>query len=103
MFKRLITGALVFGAAALAPPAQAQNLQCQPRDVLIEKLEGQYSERLTGGGLQSPQQLLEVWSSAETGSFTIFITQPSGLSCVVATGKHWNSVEPPMVKEGLAG
>ena len=103
MFKRLVTGALVFGAAALAPPAHAQSTQCMPREFLIENLQSKYSEKLTGGGLQSPQQLLEVWSSTDSGTFTIFITQPNGISCVVATGRHWNTVMPTNANEDLAG
>ncbi len=92
MFKRLICTALVFGAAALAPPVHAQTVQCLPRTELIEKLTTEYAEEMTGGGLQSPQQLLEIWSSDSTGSFTVFITRPNGVSCIVATGLHWNSV-----------
>jgi hypothetical protein len=91
MFKRLISTALIFGAAALAPPASAQSMQCLPRAALIERLTVDFNEEITGGGLQNPQQLLEVWSSASTGSFTVFITRPSGIACIVATGLHWNS------------
>ncbi|MBE0453596.1 hypothetical protein [Roseovarius autotrophicus] len=94
MFKRLCSTAIIFGAAALAPPTmvQAQATTCLPRTALVERLEGRYKEHLAGGGLQNPQQLLEVWASDETGSFTVFVTRPDGISCVVATGQHWNSV-----------
>jgi len=102
MFKRLVTTALVFGAAALAPPADAQTLRCLPRNALIEKLEDRYGETLVGGGLQTAQQLLEIWSSAETGSFTVFFTRPNGMSCIVATGEDWYSVGKSDIG-GLAG
>jgi hypothetical protein len=104
MFKRLCSTAIIFGAAALAPPtvAQAQGLTCLPRAALIERLEGRYKEHLAGGGLQSPQQLLEVWASDETGSFTVFVTRPDGVACVVATGQHWNSVTAA-APDGVAG
>jgi len=101
MFKRLLSTALVFGAAALAPPAEAQAMQCLPRETLVQTLQSNFGERLTGGGLQSSRQLLEIWSSGETGSFTVFFTQPNGISCIVATGQHWNSVEPKGA-EGVA-
>jgi hypothetical protein len=92
MFKRLLSTALVFGAAALAPPAPAQTVQCLQREALVEKLTTTYHEEMTGGGLQNPQQLLEVWSSDSTGSFTVFITRPDGVSCILASGLYWNSV-----------
>ena len=103
MFKRLCSTALIFGAAALAPPsAEAQTLRCLPRDALVEKLENDYGEALTGGGLQSPQQLLEVWSSDKTGTFTVFFTRSNGISCIVATGRNWNTYEASD-DDGLAG
>jgi hypothetical protein len=98
MFKRLITTAAVFGTAALAPPTFAQNaapLSCMPRDALVQDLMRSYGEDLLGRGLQNPQQLLEIWSSGDSGSFTIFITHPDGQSCVVATGGSWIGYEPP--------
>lgn len=104
MFKRLCSSAVIFGAAALAPPeaAHAQAMTCLPRAALVERLEDRYKEHLAGGGLQSPQQLLEVWASEETGSFTVFITRPDGVSCIVATGQHWTSTTTA-APEGVAG
>jgi len=67
MYKRICTAALVFGAAAIAPPVEAQNLRCLPRETLVETLQANYGEALTGGGLVSPQRILEVWSSEDSG------------------------------------
>lgn len=93
MFKRLITAALVFGAAALPPPAHAQSrMTCFDRETLTDILSDQFNETLTGGGLQSPEQFIEIWSSQSTGSFTVFITHSSGMSCVVASGNDWHNV-----------
>ena len=104
MFKRLCSTAIVFGAAALAPPlAEAQTLRCLPRDALVEKLQDDYDEALTGGGLQSPRQILEVWSSDKTGTFTVFFTRANGVSCIVATGQNWNSYQVSDDDDGLAG
>jgi hypothetical protein len=92
MFKRNLCAALVFGAAAAAPPmglAQA-SVPCFERDQLIETLKSRYQESQTGGGLQQSGNLLEIWSSADTGSFTVFITDTSGQSCVVSSGENWH-------------
>jgi len=105
MFKRLCSSAIIFGAAALAPPlaapAQAQGVACLPREALVERLEGRYKESPAGGGLQNSQQLLEVWASGETGSFTVFVTRPDGVSCIVATGRHWTGATTAAA--GVAG
>lgn len=103
MFKRLVSTAVIFGTAALAPPVFAQQASapsCVTRDALVETLMHNYGEDLLGRGLQTPQQLLEVWSSPDTGSFTIFVTNPDGHACVVATGKNW--IEYTLKLQGLA-
>jgi len=87
--KRLILAAL---AALFACPAVAQGTRCLPRSTLVADLESKYGEQLAGGGLQNPQQLLEVWTSPTSGSFTVFITRADGMACIMATGKHWEQV-----------
>lgn len=79
--------AIIIGIA----PAAAQGTKCMPRGVLVADLSQNYNEHLEGGGMQNPQQLLEVWTNPENGSFTVFITRADGMSCIMATGKHWNS------------
>jgi len=104
MFKRLCSTAIIFGAAALAPPAaaQAQGVACLPRAALVERLETRYRESPAGGGLQSETQMIEIWASPETGSFTVFVTRADGLSCIVATGRHWTGAAAARA-EGMAG
>ena len=103
MFKRLFSAALVFGAAALAPPAMAQVSACLPRDVLVQSLEARHGEHLTGGGLQNAAHVIEVWSSEQTGSFTVFVTRADGLACIVATGQNWHNTAPKFVPNGVTG
>ena len=103
MSKRVVSSALVFGVAALAPPAHAQSsLTCHTRDKLVQTLEGRYNETLDSVGLQGPELLLEVWSAKDTGSFTVFITKPNGISCVVASGSNWQNFVT-IAKEGVTG
>jgi hypothetical protein len=90
MFKRLLSVALLFGLASAASPAHAAN--CAMRDTVVDRLEKKYSEQFTAGGLQTSratQTVVEVWSSPETGTFTVMLTNPQGISCIVATGTDW--------------
>lgn len=90
MFKRLIASGLLFGMAATAPPAHAMN--CAERGTVVERLKLHYSEALTAGGLQANSNtttVVEVWTSTESGTFTVIITNPQGVSCVVAAGTDW--------------
>ena len=103
MFKRIVSSALVFGVVALAPPAHAQSgLACNTRDNLVKTLEDRYHETLDSVGLQGPELLIEVWSARDTGSFTVIITKPNGISCVVASGSNWQKFDA-VTKEGVTG
>ena len=102
MFKRILTAGLLFGMAATAPPAFAAN--CAPRDVIVTRLSDKYSESLTGGGLQAvrgTKALVEVWTSPETGTFTVILTTPEGVSCIVAAGSDWVQHSAPLKVEDI--
>lgn len=101
MFKRLFGIALAFGMAATAPPAFAQN--CAQRDHVIAKLQDGYAEELAFGGLQksgSRQSVMEVWTSKETGSYTVLVTHANGMSCIVAVGTDFFEAIPKIKVEG---
>lgn len=94
MFKRLFVAALVFGAAATAPPAEAQVI-CGPRDDLTQKLERDFGEVQRGLGLKGSTALYELWVSENTGSWTFIVSLPDGNACLVASGRHWRDVPQP--------
>jgi hypothetical protein len=94
MFKRLVSTALVFGMAAMAPPAFAQQ-KCGPRDQLVVQLTDKYHEVSRGIGLTSATQVVEFWASEKTGSFTVLVTYPNGMTCILAAGQNW--IEKPVL------
>lgn len=95
MFKRLLATGLIFGMCALAPPALAAS--CAEREVMVKRLAEKYNERLALAGLQHArpaQKLMEVWASDATGSFTVIVTSPAGIACIVATGTDYFVAAP---------
>ncbi len=101
MFKRLLTTALVFGMASLAPPAWA--MTCAPRDGIVERLSDTHSETLTSRGLQNESTLIEIFTSPKTGSYTILMSRADGISCIVSSGTHWLNQTPVAAPEGVTG
>jgi hypothetical protein len=102
MFKRILAAGLLFGMAATAPPAHATT--CALRTEVVDKLQNKYSESLTAGGLQGSknvQTMVEVWASEKTGTFTVILTSPEGISCVVATGTDFFKHETPIEQDGV--
>lgn len=100
--KRHLTTAALIATALAAAPVTAQAANCGLRTQVIEKLENKYDEHLTAGGLQktsSAQSVMEIWSSSKTGTFTVLLTSPQGISCVVAVGTDFfKAAEAPQVQ-----
>ncbi len=82
---------------------QAYAASCASRDALVSRLESMYSEKLTARGLQSADSLMEVFSSPESGTFTVLLTNPKGVSCIVGAGTDWLIQEPEAGVAGIAG
>ena len=76
-------------AAALLPNALYAQTNCAVRDVVVDKLSLKYGEAFAGGGLQTTQQIFEVWFSQEKGTWTILMTRADGVSCIMASGTNW--------------
>lgn len=92
MYKGTLAAALILGTNLLTAQSLAAQGNCAARETVVERLQGKYSERLKGGGLQNSDTLLEVWASETSGSFTVLITHANGISCVVSSGHNWNTV-----------
>ncbi|KIT15453.1 hypothetical protein jaqu_28870 [Jannaschia aquimarina] len=78
--------AIAFSCAAASASAQ-QN--CAPRVILTDRLNQAYGEVFSGGGLQSGDAIIEVWTSPEDGSWAILLTKADGTSCIMAAGTDW--------------
>ena len=85
-----ILGALLIGWSAFLPSAQAQPI-CGERRALVATLEKTYSETPVSVGLASNGAIIEIFASP-TGTFTIIVTQPNGLTCVMAAGEYWEDL-----------
>lgn len=88
-----LIGAATFATAmiATAMTAEAQgNRNCAPRALVVEHLAERYGETPNGRGLAADGSAVEVFSSLESGSWSIVVTMPDGLSCLVSSGQSWS-------------
>lgn len=86
---------LSFGLGLMALAAtevSAQNRNCAPRPVVLERLADRFGETRQSVGLGGQGQVVEVFASDATGSWTITVTTPSGITCLVASGQSYESI-----------
>ena len=80
-------------AAALAAPflivadAGAQGRACAKRDKLVVELTKSHGETRQSVGLQRNNGVIETFANTDTGTWTIIVSLPTGVSCLVAAGE----------------
>ncbi len=82
----LLLGAVAAGSAAATeqPPAA-----CGPHTDVIKALGDKFHETQSATALTSTGTLLEVLTASDGSTWTIIVSRPDGLSCVVAAGQNW--------------
>ncbi len=74
-------------------PAWSQTTRnCAPREVVVERLSGGYGEIRQSVGLGAQGAMVEVFASPETGTWTTTVTNPGGLTCLVASGQSFETL-----------
>ena len=94
MFRKLILAGIMLAtlsisAAVLASPTHAA--MCTRRENLLKVLDQKYKESRHAIGLISSTGVLEVYASKK-GTWTVFVTNPNGVSCIVAAGDSFEQV-----------
>lgn len=99
---KLKLAVLALATAAIMPTtvlAQGQN--CSNRDQVVERLASKYGESRQSIGMAPKGRVVEVYASLETGTWTITVTMPNGITCLVASGQSYESLEEPVEPAGI--
>ncbi len=88
----LIAGLALFATAAAAQTSQGRP-QCNNRDEVLNLLAQKYKEAPVASGVTNNGGLVEVLTDAKGGTWTIIVTTPQGVSCLVAAGEGWRKME----------
>ena len=73
-------------------PTLAQQPQCNTRDSVLRQLEEKYGETPVAVGVTHNGGLLEV-IAGDKATWSIIITSPQGMSCLVEAGEGWRMLE----------
>ena len=87
---KLLLAALV-AAFLWAAPAAAQ-YPCAERSGIIDDLATKYSEAPVAMGLVNNGGVIEVLATSDGTTWTIIITMPNGVSCILAAGESWEAI-----------
>ena len=91
----MLKTALCSAAALLIPAtAMAAPMACSPRQDVLSQLADKFKEAPVAVGLANNGGLLEVLTAGDGATWTIIITMPNGVSCLVAAGESWQDHEP---------
>lgn len=94
--------ALALAAAVMVPSTSlAQGQNCSNRDAVVERLSSKYGESRQSIGMAPKGRVVEVYASLETGTWTITVTMPNGITCLVASGQSFENLEEAVEPAGI--
>ena len=67
---------------------------------MLDRLSATYGETRQSIGLGTNNQMIEVFASDATGTWTITMTQASGMTCLVASGQAFETLADTLPPAG---
>lgn len=92
---KTVTAAALASALVASTGASAQQQQrvpCGERTAIMSHLEDGYSEKPIAMGLDAQGRVLEVLA-APSGTWTMLVSTPGGLTCLIASGVAWEELQ----------
>ena len=91
---------LGFAAVILVTQNALAAPQCGQRPQVLETLAQKYGETRRSMGIAADQTVMELFASAETGTWTLTVTLPTGMTCLVAAGGNFESIAEELPARG---
>lgn len=99
-----VKGALAATVAMTAIGSSAveaqQSRNCAPRETVVDRLADGYGETRQSMGLGANNSVVEVFASEESGTWTITVTMPNGMTCLVASGQAFEELAEALPAKG---
>jgi hypothetical protein len=96
MTRKLMTLGLTAGIVAAmgmaSVQADEQSVGCHQPKEIARLLSNDFSERPVAYGLQQDGTLMQIYASKTGDTWTVVLTTPAGLSCIVAEGTRWENL-----------
>ena len=90
---------LSLGVLFYTPAQSAGNMACGDRSDVLAQLGAKYHEAPSAIGIANNGGLLELLTTADGSTWTLIVSMPNGISCLLAAGEDWQAV--PVVGEPI--
>jgi len=97
--RTLLAVLSIFVMTAVTTGSAQVLAQCMSHDELLAELATIFQERLFAAGISSRGALIEITVSP-SGSFTVIVTNPPGISCMVMGGEAFELIPEPVPGKG---
>lgn len=91
--KRFVISALLL---PLCGPVWAA--ECGPYEDMRAKLGDKFGEVRQSIALTSRGHMVETYANPKSSTWTVMLTDPSGMSCVAMHGREYQALDPPPPK-----
>ena len=83
-------GAVALAGLTTVSPSPASAAECGKHDKVTAFLSKKYKEQVAAMGLVSNKGFMQLFV-ADTGTWTVLLTTPEGISCIVAAGDSYET------------
>lgn len=87
--------------AWFALPTEAQQMRCLERAQVLDLLENRFGETRRAMGVAQGNAVVEVFASDTSGNWTITVTLPNGMMCLLASGHGFENMEAALPSLGI--
>lgn len=94
----LVLSVIAISSGNAVAAQQPNQTNCTDRSSALSHLSKAYKEQPVAMGLASSGGVVEVLTDDQGSSWSIIVTLPSGVTCLVAAGEDWEALQP--VAEG---
>ncbi|MEM6933720.1 MAG: hypothetical protein AAF526_09040 [Pseudomonadota bacterium] len=93
MTRNRLLGTLIAASTLLiAADAAAAARICGKREAIVDQLRTKYGETAQSRGLAQGAGMVEIFANNTSGSWTIVVTHPTGMTCLMASGEAFEAM-----------
>ncbi len=92
-FLRVFAGTVLVLALLSGAPAPAAALSvCATHTEVVKQLDARHAEAPVAMGMAANGGIVEVFSTGDGSTWTMVITMPDGVTCLIAAGEAWENL-----------